>query len=286
MRDEFSHLYDERKILVSEFLHQNIRTWGGPRSPAIQTLMESVEYSLLQGGKRFRPVLCLMLAESFGVSPKKILPWAASIELVHTYSLIHDDLPCMDDDDMRRGMATNHKVFGEATALLAGDALLTESFLQIALHFEHEPEKMSRLIRILGEAAGVQGMIGGQAMDMSAQKDGLSIPELNLMHGLKTGALIRAATEGTAVVMGLPVDSQEKCRQFGELLGLAFQLKDDLLDSQDEIEKGTFAEALGLAETQKYLEEVHLLAQHCLEKLSILEGPLHQLLQMNNQRQK
>lgn len=280
----FETHYRERQAAVVEFVTQAVRNLATPMAPAVHHLMESVEYSLLQGGKRFRPVLSLLLAEAFGVGPQRILPWATAIEMVHTYSLIHDDLPCMDNDDLRRGQPTNHIKFGESIALLAGDALLTEAFRQVAVGYEAEPGKAIQLIRILSEAAGIQGMVGGQAIDLESKAGKLSLADLKLMHSLKTGALIRATCEGTALVLGLDAEAQTKCLQFGAALGLCFQLKDDLLDSQEKIEKGSFPEVLGLGETQKYLEEVSADAAEILKALSIQQGPLHELLKMNSQR--
>jgi geranylgeranyl diphosphate synthase type II len=282
---EFKSIYEERQRVVNEFLTQSLGYLDAPKAKSVQVLVESMEYSFLEGGKRFRPVLCILLAEAFGVKPQRILPWAMAIELIHTYSLVHDDLPCMDNDDFRRGVPTNHKVYSESTALLAGDALLSEAFRQIALQYESESEKVVRLIRILSEAAGVQGMVAGQAIDLNSKKDSLSVPELDLMHSLKTGALIRAACEGVAVILGLPVEAQTKCRLFGAQLGVSFQLKDDLLDSQENIEKGSYPEALGMERTQQYLDEVQEQASRYLCELSIISGPLHELLKMNNERQ-
>lgn len=285
MSSEFAKTYEDRRGLFVEFLGQVLGHIEVPQCVGADKLLESMAYSLLQeGGKRFRPVLALMLGEAFGGGPGRILPWVTSIEMIHTYSLIHDDLPCMDDDDLRRGHPTNHKVFGESTALLSGDALLTEAFRQIALHFENEPQKVVSLVRILSEAAGPQGMVSGQAIDLASQEKGLTVPELELLHSLKTGALIRAACEGVAVVLGLTPDTQRGCRHFGSLLGLAFQLKDDLLDSQEILEKGSYPEAMGLNATEEFLGRVTHEAQLQLKELSIFNGPLYDLLEMNRQR--
>jgi geranylgeranyl diphosphate synthase type II len=281
----FSQIYEERRLLFTEFLIQAFDHVDVPNSEGAERLFQSMAYSLLQeGGKRFRPVLSLLLAESFGGGPARVLPWATAVEMIHTYSLIHDDLPCMDDDDLRRGHPTNHKVFGESTALLAGDGLLTEAFRQIVLHYEAEPQKVVQLIRVLSEAAGPEGMVSGQAIDLMSQESGLSLQDLKHMHSLKTGALIRATCEGTAVVLGLTADAQKGCRNFGSLLGLAFQLKDDLLDSEESIEKGSYPEAMGLAGTEQFLNEVNAEAQKQLKELSIFNGPLYDLLEMNRQR--
>ncbi len=208
-----------------------------------------------------------------------------AIEMIHTYSLIHDDLPCMDNDDLRRGSPTNHKVFGEPMALLAGDALLTEAFRVISQYFETEPHIGLKLTALLSEAAGVLGMVGGQAIDIQSEKNQRSLQEANLMHALKTGALIRVCTEGAALVCGLPVEKIQQCRSFGENLGLAFQLKDDLLDSQELIEPGSFPALLGIEETKTYLREVSDQALMCLSKMEVSQGLLRELVDYNQTRQ-
>jgi len=274
-----------RKEKVDEALNSYFRSVQIPRSSGIHELKESIEYSLLRGGKRFRPALCLLLAEAFAVHPKRVMPLACAVEMIHTYSLIHDDLPCMDNDDFRRGEPTNHKVYGEATALLAGDGLLTEAFRCLSEGYEKEPELGLKLVMLLSSAAGLVGMVGGQAMDLKAQKEKISLQELNLMHALKTGALIRICVEGSAVACGLLPDKIELCRNFGQQLGLAFQIKDDLLDSMEtKIELGSFPGILGLEETQKYLEEVTQSAQNLLKKLSAEKSLLKDLVEYNLHR--
>jgi len=191
----------------------------------------------------------------------------------------------MDNDDFRRGEPTNHKVYGEATALLAGDGLLTEAFRCLSEGYEKEPELGLKLVMLLSSAAGLVGMVGGQAMDLKAQKEKISLQELNLMHALKTGALIRICVEGSAVACGLLPDKIELCRNFGQQLGLAFQIKDDLLDSMEtKIELGSFPGILGLEETQKYLEEVTQSAQNLLKKLSAEKSLLKDLVEYNLHR--
>jgi geranylgeranyl diphosphate synthase type II len=241
-----------------------------------------MSYSLHNGGKRFRPQLCLTLAETFGVSPQKILPWAAAVEMVHTYSLIHDDLPCMDDDDERRGQPTNHKKFGEATALLAGDALLTEAFYTISISYQDHPKVGLKLTQILAEAAGAFGMVGGQILDLATKNKKIGFTEMSTIHALKTGALIRSCTEGTAVVCGLPEDKVQLCKAFGENLGLSFQLKDDLLDAS----MGTTEMGMQTQEIEAYLAKISGLAIENLEQLEIVNGPLVEMVTYNQQRQK
>ncbi len=194
----------DRKEWVDASIDQLIGSWQVPSYKGIQKLKDSMSYSLSKGGKRFRPVLALMIAESFAVHPQRILPWAQAVEMIHTYSLIHDDLPCMDNDDMRRGEPTNHKVYGETTALLAGDALLTEAFAVLATAFRQEGELGLKLVGLLAEAAGLLGMVGGQAIDLENQKLMPGLDELKKMQEMKTGALIRVSAEGAALVCGLP----------------------------------------------------------------------------------
>lgn len=284
--DQFLNEMKERKEKVDEALEKYFDHISTPRALGIQELVQSMKYSLLRGGKRFRPVLCLLTAEAFAVHPKRVLPLACAIEMIHAYSLIHDDLPCMDDDDIRRGEPTNHKVFGETTALLAGDGLLTEAFRCLGEGYEKEPELGLKLITLLSTAAGLIGMVGGQAIDLKAQKEKISLQELNLMHAMKTGALIRICVEGTALACGLPTEKVELCRKFGQHLGLAFQIKDDLLDSSEgKIELGSFPGILGLEETQKYLIDVSLDAQDLLKTIGAERSLLKDLVEYNLRRQ-
>lgn len=282
----FESHYEDVKDLFQESLASYLNEMDWPRSERLAQLQDSVRYSLMGSGKRFRPVLSIFIADSFGAGPQKVLPWAAAIEMIHTYSLIHDDLPSMDNDDLRRGVPTNHKVYGESTALLAGDALLTEAFLFLAKNYSGTPDKAVSLIQILGEAAGLAGMISGQAIDLSAKSELSTEAELIQMHDLKTGALIRASAEGAAVVLGLTPELRQNCRNFGATLGLCFQLKDDLLDSQNEIEVGSFPACIGLEATQKLLEDKTKFAQAELEKMDIDSGPLWDLIDMNLKRTK
>jgi geranylgeranyl diphosphate synthase type II len=199
-------------------------------------LQEAMRYSLEAGGKRVRPVLCLLAAESVGGSAESALPCALALELVHTYSLIHDDLPAMDDDDLRRGRPTNHKVFGEGHAILAGDGLLTEAFRVLAAEGSLAPESRIQATRILAEAAGWRGMVGGQALDLEGeartrQGGTYDVEHLQLIHRLKTGALLRASLELGAIAAGAQESHRQALREAGAALGLAFQIQDDILDA-------------------------------------------------------
>lgn len=229
-----------------------------------EEIVKAMDYSLSSGGKRIRPVIAIFAAKSLGAGSESVMPYAAAIELIHTYSLIHDDLPCMDNDDLRRGRPTNHKIFGEATAVLAGDALLNFAF-ETALMADTEPEKKIALLKIIARSAGLYGMIGGQILDMEGEKRKLAADEIRLMQNLKTGALIKAAAAIGAVTAG---ERKEFFDVYAENLGLAFQLKDDILDvtatteelgkpvlSDEKNEKSTFVSLYGVDGTKRLLEE-------------------------------
>lgn len=197
-------------------------------------LREAMNYSLLAGGKRLRPVLCLAASGLFGQDRAALMPFAAAIECIHSYSLIHDDLPAMDDDDLRRGKPSNHKVFGEATAILAGDALATDAFVfmaSVGLEGGVPAERTLEAIRIMALAAGSSGMVGGQYLDMQyTAKAGKTLDELKAMQAAKTGALIRASCESGAVLAGATPEDRARVAEYGRALGAAFQIVDDILD--------------------------------------------------------
>ncbi|MCB0362741.1 MAG: polyprenyl synthetase family protein [Bdellovibrionales bacterium] len=223
----------------------------------LDKLKDSVRYSLLSGGKRFRPLLVLLSSEVMAKPKEWVMPLAASIEFIHTYSLIHDDLPVMDNDDMRRGKPTNHKMFGEAMALLAGDALLTEAFALLARSYESRPDLGLRATSLVAEAAGTWGMVGGQALDIEIHHRGSSTEKMCRTHELKTGALIRVSCEAAAVLCEASLEEQVALRKYGENLGLAFQLADDILDYDEaHPEPTSFVNCTSLSETQKFLERV------------------------------
>lgn len=195
-----------------------------------QHLYDAMAYSINLGGKRIRPILMLLTYSIYNDNYEKIMPIAAAIEMIHTYSLIHDDLPCMDDDDLRRGKPTNHKVFGESMAVLAGDALLNEA-MNIMFDFCINNDINSlRACKIISQAAGAEGMIGGQVVDILSEGKSISNEELLYMHNKKTGELIRAAVIAGAVIGGASKEEETLFDKFGKKLGLAFQIKDDILD--------------------------------------------------------
>lgn len=231
-------------------------------------LQEAMEYSLMAGGKRIRPVLVLETCRMCGGNPQKALPFAAAVEMVHTYSLIHDDLPAMDDDALRRGRPTNHVVYGEATAILAGDGLLTAAFEQLA-SAELPAQRIVDGVRCLAKAAGPEGMVGGQALDMAGEGRALTRRELEQLQSLKTGALIAAAAQLGCIAAGGSGEQLEQVTRYAQALGRAFQVRDDMLDvtsSDAELgkpvgsdranEKSTFVTALGLSGCEQLMEQL------------------------------
>lgn len=198
----------------------------------IKTLLESERYSLFAGGKRIRPFLTLEFCKLFGGEERAALPFAAAVEMIHTYSLIHDDLPCMDNDDLRRGKPTNHKVFGYSTALLAGDGLLTHAFGVAADNPYVDSAKALAAVKALSDAAGEFGMIGGQIIDLYGEKEKLSEEKLVKLHTLKTGALIKVCATMGCLAAGCEENSPEMAAalEYAAKIGLAFQIIDDIMD--------------------------------------------------------
>jgi geranylgeranyl diphosphate synthase, type II len=251
-------------------------------------LAEAMRYSLEAGGKRVRPVLCLLAAEAVGGTPPGALSCAVALEYIHTYSLIHDDLPAMDDDDLRRGKPTNHIVYGEGQAILAGDGLLTEAFQVIAADAVLPAERRIEAIRVLSEAAGWRGMVGGQSLDLLGEEltrtgQPYGLKHLQLIHRLKTGALLRASVELGAVAAGAAPAHRKTLREAGALLGLAFQIQDDILDATStEADMGkrvgkdegkgkiTYPVLLGLAGARQALNET---TERALCQLQSLPNP-------------
>ncbi len=217
----------ERRALVEEFLD----TCVPAEDAAPETISRAVRYSLFAGGKWLRPILVLAAAEAVGGLVEDALPAAAAFEMIHTYSLIHDDLPAMDDDSLRRGKPTSHVVFGDAIAILAGDALQTHAFRALADGESRiTAERRLSAIALLADAAGASGMVGGQVADLEAEGQSVSSDGLEFIHRHKTGALIQAASEVGAVVGGGSDDQIAHLARYGENIGLAFQIIDDILD--------------------------------------------------------
>ena len=254
---------EEHRARIEDWLHACFQDCA-PRG----NLYDAMRYSLLAGGKRLRPVLLLEACRLCGGAVEDALPFAGAIEMVHTYSLIHDDLPAMDNDDLRRGRPTNHIVYGEATAILAGDALLTAAFEQLT-KADLPAERVVEAVRCLSHAAGSAGMVGGQALDMAGEGRALDREELELLQSLKTGALISAAAELGCIAAGGTPEQRGRVRAYAQALGRAFQVRDDMLDvisSQAELgkpvgsdqtnEKNTFVTALGLEGCATLVEEL------------------------------
>ena len=242
---------------------------GGGRCDAV--LDEAERYSLMAGGKRVRPALTLEFCRLFGGRPEDALPFAAAVEMIHTFSLIHDDLPCMDNDDLRRGRPTNHKVFGEAYALLAGDGMALDAFGMAASNDRVSAEARAQAVLLLSRAAGSDGMVRGQIMDMFGEQNILSYEELLALHAHKTGALIRVAAQMGCLAAGYTVGAPEMtaAEGYAERIGLAFQVIDDILDATSTPEvlgksvggdadhhKNTFLSFSTVAEAEAYAESL------------------------------
>lgn len=214
-----SYIQDYLKDFYSQFCNE-------PQ----QLLFEAMEYSLLSGGKRLRPIFTLEFCRMCGADWKTAAPFAAAVEMIQTYSLIHDDLPCMDDDDLRRGRPTNHKVYGEGMAVLAGDALLTDAFLMASAAKLEKPDDMALAISVLAHNAGSLGMVGGQVLDISSEQRVLTEEEVLAVQTRKTGALINASCVLGVIAAGGSSEQREVAARFSGALGLAFQIRDDMLD--------------------------------------------------------
>jgi len=223
----------EKRELVDSFLHTY---FDSCISPAL--LNDAMTYSVFAGGKRVRPILALASYEACGGNAENIVPFASALELIHTYSLIHDDLPAMDNDDLRRGKPTNHKVFGEGMAILAGDALLTEAFYLISgvhLNGTHmRPTSLLKLVRELAMAAGAHGMVGGQAGDILSEDAAMESDNLSFIHTHKTGALITASVRMGGILANAGKRKMSALTCYGENIGHAFQIVDDILDVRGE----------------------------------------------------
>jgi geranylgeranyl diphosphate synthase, type II len=269
---------------LRELVESYLREMRFSHAPSTAGLDEAMRYSLLAGGKRIRPVLALATARSIGLEPESVLPSATAIELIHTYSLIHDDLPAMDDDDLRRGMATSHVKFGENIAILAGDGLFAEAMRLFTEHQPGDPAAVLGALRELVSATGVGGMVGGQYVDVTEFEEGgpgaggkVDAELLRQMHSLKTGRLI-AASVGVVLVLGnLPESETIPYRRFADELGVLFQIVDDILDvtgSDEELGKPsgsderhgklTYVSAFGLDKARELASESHRKAREAL----------------------
>lgn len=212
--------------IIEDALNQYLPEKNNPQS----IIYDSMRYSLLAGGKRLRPVLMLETGKMCGGNLSDLIPFACAIEMIHTYSLIHDDLPAMDNDDLRRGMPTNHIKFGESIAILAGDALLNKAFEIVSATNTQNPSLTLRAISILAKSAGTEGMIGGQVVDLESENKMIDSDLLKYLHSLKTGAIIRSSCVIGAVLSGASDEQVKAADDFALNLGIAFQIQDDILD--------------------------------------------------------
>ena len=258
---------EEKRKTVDAFLESHLKT----DQVHFQKLFEAMRYSLLAGGKRVRPILVIAAYEACVSQEARgaeredaVMRVASALEMIHTYSLIHDDLPAMDNDDLRRGRPTNHKVHGEAIAILAGDSLLTEAFMTVARGRGISPEILLEVVADIAEASGGQGMAGGQALDLDAEHRKISAQELEILHRHKTGCLIRVAVTSGAKLAGASGARLEAMRNYGEAIGLAFQIADDILDVEggaeemgkatggdERKEKATYPSIVGMGSSKK-----------------------------------
>ena len=270
-----------------------------PESEPPERLHQALRYSVLNGGKRIRPILALAAAEAVGGDPGNALPAACAVELIHAFSLIHDDLPCMDDDDLRRGKPTSHKVFGESTALLAGDALLALAFEILAQTPPSVPAAAAlEAMRVVARAAGTMGMAGGQALDLEAEGRDVTLREVERIHRRKTGALIEAAVVAGGVIGGADEAQKKALGEYGRQAGLAFQIVDDLLDvlgneekmgkavgSDLKHDKATYPGVVGAQESRRIAQDACSRAVEALSSFGESADPLRALARLVVERE-
>jgi geranylgeranyl diphosphate synthase, type II len=280
---------------LNEFIEKNVREIENKLTELLsqintpETLQSSMIYSVNAGGKKIRPLLVLATLEDLGASSKDALQVACAVELIHTYSLIHDDLPSMDNDDYRRGKLTNHKVYGEAMAILAGDALQSLAF-EILTNLNNTPPEIAvKLIRLLSIASGAEGMVGGQVLDIEGEKMDLTLEQLKRIHLNKTGALLSFCIEAGALLAGVDNEKMINLKEFSKNIGLTFQIQDDILDvtstteelgknvgSDESSGKVTYPSLLGLEKAKEQLDYHHQLARNSLSFIDNEESLLLQ----------
>ncbi|WP_300362485.1 polyprenyl synthetase family protein [Fusobacterium sp.] len=257
---------DEKKLFIEKNLDSFLNELSYPTQIA-----EGMKYAVLNGGKRIRPILLFMILDLFNKDEKFGVPSAAALEMIHSYSLVHDDLPALDNDDYRRGKLTTHKKFGEAEGILIGDALLTHAFYILTEKNLPllSPEKIVEIIRLTSSYAGINGMIGGQMIDIESENKKIDMETLKYIHKNKTGKLLRLPIEIGCVISEVSKEIREKLEKYADLIGLAFQIKDDILDiegdfetlgkpigSDAELNKATYPSLIGLDESKKLLEDI------------------------------
>jgi geranylgeranyl diphosphate synthase, type II len=273
-----------------ELIDRALKRYLPPVDAMPARLHQAMHYSVFAGGKRIRPVLAIASCEAVGGDMGSALPAACAVEMIHTYSLIHDDLPAMDDDDYRRGRLTNHKVYGEATAVLAGDALLTDAFALLAgpaVGSDVSAKIRLRMVHTIARAAGSAGMVGGQAADMDAEGKETDLPTLQFIHTRKTGSLILASAQVGAMAGGADEEELAAITRYGEAAGLAFQIADDILDivgdqavlgkdtGKDQARgKATYPALLGIEQSRRRARELRDLAIEALAPLGDRAEPL------------
>ncbi len=261
---ELKKIWQERSALVEKQLVEELNE----RDPLNKTLCESMKYSLMAGGKRLRPIMLMAAADAVGAKGTDYLTTGCAMEMIHTYSLIHDDLPAMDDDDYRRGKLTNHKVYGAGMATLAGDALLTLAFEVMLRQQGVSAETLVQVVREISQAAGPDGMGGGQALDLESEGKQISMETMKKIHLGKTGALFRAAIRSGAILGGASEDELQALTVYADNFGLAFQITDDILDvigdekvigkpvgSDEKNHKSTYVTLTSLEEAQRLAQE-------------------------------
>ncbi|MBP7792200.1 MAG: polyprenyl synthetase family protein [Candidatus Goldbacteria bacterium] len=261
-------------------INNNLLKYLKAKNEFPEIIHKSMRYSIFAGGKRIRPILLLLVSKSCGINVRYVMPIACGIEMIHTYSLIHDDLPAMDNDDFRRGKLTSHKKFGEAIAILTGDALLTKAFeVMCDCNKYFSADKVLKVIKIMSEAAGVNGMVGGQAADIIFENKKVSKNTLYFIHTHKTGALINAAVLSGAILSNVDSEELKLWNEFGKITGLMFQITDDILDvtsttkklgktaGKDFIEKKvTFPAVYGIEKSRKIAFDLLLKAKKILHR--------------------
>lgn len=266
--------FTDKRIIIENYLEGTIDSYED-----IPIIHDAISYSLIAVGKRLRPILCIMACELFEGDVKEVLPFAAAIEMIHTYSLIHDDLPAMDNDDYRRGKLTNHKVFGEGFAILAGDALLNNAFeIMLEVIMKNPKDEYLKAAAYISKASGVHGMIGGQCIDLHYENKSIDTDILNKMHEKKTGAMILAPLVTGALIAGAKKEDLLRITEYGQLIGMAFQISDDILDvegSQDKLgkkigsdasnNKSTFVSCFGLEKSKELARTTVDQAQKIIE---------------------
>lgn len=282
-----SYLEDKRKTIDAK-LKEWISSCGSPS----QTLVEAAMYSLFGGGKRLRPLLTMATADTFGVPEVLALTPACAVEMIHTYSLIHDDLPCMDNDDYRRGKPTLHKAFNEGYAVLAGDFLLTYAFEILAKATDLSERQKIDLIQTIGSAAGAGGMVGGQMLDLESEGAKIDLESLQRLHHHKTGALLKASIVAGGIIANLSKDEMDLLKSYGEAVGLAFQIVDDILDVTESIQKhgkgvpsdvanqkSTYVSCIGLENSQQHAKKLLEIALNKVQQLPMNTSLLQALAQ-------